>query len=96
MWSQGGRLRHQWIRAQIQVSSSEEFQVSSQGSCPPSLSSVPADTHQLSLPHQIVFEATLGGQPALGPIALDDVEYLAGQHCQQPAPSQGKHWAQDG
>lgn len=38
---------------------------------------------------QIVFEATLGGQPALGPIALDDVEYLAGQHCQQPAPSQG-------
>ncbi|XP_055126287.1 apical endosomal glycoprotein isoform X2 [Symphalangus syndactylus] len=38
---------------------------------------------------QIVFEATLGGQPALGPIALDDVEYLAGQHCQQPAPSLG-------
>uniref|UniRef100_A0A2I3H2K3 MAM domain containing 4 n=1 Tax=Nomascus leucogenys TaxID=61853 RepID=A0A2I3H2K3_NOMLE len=38
---------------------------------------------------QIVFEATLGGQPALGPIALDDVEYLAGQHCQQPAPSPG-------
>lgn len=64
MWSQEGRLRHQWIRAQIQVSSSEEF--------------------------QIVFEATLGGQPALGPIALDDVEYLAGQHCQQPAPSQGE------
>ncbi|XP_050011002.1 apical endosomal glycoprotein isoform X7 [Alexandromys fortis] len=64
VWSQGGRLRHQWIRAQIQVSSSEEF--------------------------QIVFEATLGGQPALGPIALDDVEYLAGQHCQQPAPSQGE------
>ncbi|XP_074250574.1 apical endosomal glycoprotein isoform X4 [Saimiri boliviensis] len=38
---------------------------------------------------QIVFEATLGGQPALGPIGLDDVEYLAGQHCQQPAPSPG-------
>ncbi|XP_058301914.1 apical endosomal glycoprotein [Hylobates moloch] len=38
---------------------------------------------------QIVFEATLGGQPALGPIALDDVEYLAGQRCQQPAPSPG-------
>ncbi|XP_047380807.1 apical endosomal glycoprotein isoform X3 [Sciurus carolinensis] len=38
---------------------------------------------------QIVFEATLGGQPALGPIALDDVEYQAGQHCQQPASSQG-------
>ncbi|XP_014637472.1 PREDICTED: LOW QUALITY PROTEIN: apical endosomal glycoprotein [Ceratotherium simum simum] len=38
---------------------------------------------------QIVFEATLGGQPALGPIALDDIEYLAGQHCQLPAPSQG-------
>ncbi|XP_042101325.1 apical endosomal glycoprotein isoform X3 [Ovis aries] len=39
---------------------------------------------------QIVFEATLGGQPALGPIALDDVEYLAGQRCQLPTPSQGK------
>ncbi|XP_052581213.1 apical endosomal glycoprotein isoform X1 [Peromyscus californicus insignis] len=39
---------------------------------------------------QIVFEATLGGQPALGPIALDDVEYLAGRHCQQPPPSQGE------
>ncbi|XP_078188411.1 apical endosomal glycoprotein isoform X8 [Callithrix jacchus] len=38
---------------------------------------------------QIVFEATLGSQPALGPIGLDDVEYLAGQHCQQPAPSLG-------
>lgn len=38
---------------------------------------------------QIVFEATLGGQPALGPIALDDVEYLAGQQCQLPAPSHG-------
>ncbi|XP_076793678.1 apical endosomal glycoprotein isoform X2 [Arvicanthis niloticus] len=39
---------------------------------------------------QIVFEATLGGQPALGPIALDDVEYLAGQHCKQPTPGQGE------
>lgn len=86
-------MRHQWIRAQIEVSSSEEFQVSRRAAVLPSLSFVPADTHQLSLPHQIVFEATLGGQPALGPIALDDVEYLAGQHCQQPAPSQGKHWA---
>nr|KAF6269086.1 MAM domain containing 4 [Myotis myotis] len=38
---------------------------------------------------QIVFEATLGGQPALGPIALDDVEYLAGQRCQRPVPNQG-------
>lgn len=38
---------------------------------------------------QIVFEATLGGQPALGPIALDDIEYLAGQRCQLSAPSQG-------
>ncbi|XP_054440751.1 apical endosomal glycoprotein [Pteronotus mesoamericanus] len=38
---------------------------------------------------QIVFEATLSGQPALGPVALDDVEYLAGQRCQPPAPSQG-------
>ncbi|KAB1279648.1 Apical endosomal glycoprotein [Camelus dromedarius] len=38
---------------------------------------------------QIVFEATLGGQPARGPIALDDVEFLAGQRCQLPAPSQG-------
>ncbi|XP_070234756.1 apical endosomal glycoprotein isoform X5 [Bos mutus] len=37
----------------------------------------------------IVFEATLGGQPALGPIALDDVEYLAGQRCQLSTPSQG-------
>ncbi|XP_030877282.1 apical endosomal glycoprotein isoform X2 [Leptonychotes weddellii] len=39
---------------------------------------------------QIVFEATLSGQPALGPIALDDVEYLAGQHCWPPASSQGE------
>ncbi|KAM6170149.1 apical endosomal glycoprotein [Rhynchocyon petersi] len=38
---------------------------------------------------QIVFEATLGGQPTLGPIALDDVEYLAGQSCLTPASSQG-------
>lgn len=66
MWHRGGHLRDQWLQVQIEVSSSEEF--------------------------QIVFEATLGGQPALGPIALDDVEYLAGQHCKQPTPSQGKHW----
>ncbi|XP_051040804.1 apical endosomal glycoprotein [Phodopus roborovskii] len=39
---------------------------------------------------QIVFEATLGGQPALGPIALDDVEYLAGQRCRLPASGQGE------
>nr|XP_012422247.1 PREDICTED: apical endosomal glycoprotein [Odobenus rosmarus divergens] len=39
---------------------------------------------------QVVFEATLSGQPALGPIALDDVEYLAGQHCQPPTFSQGE------
>ncbi|XP_039080549.1 apical endosomal glycoprotein [Hyaena hyaena] len=38
---------------------------------------------------QIVFEATLSGQPAVGPIALDDVEYLDGQHCQLPAPGEG-------
>ncbi|KAB0380965.1 hypothetical protein FD755_008749 [Muntiacus reevesi] len=38
---------------------------------------------------QVVFEATLGGQPAVGPIALDDVEYLAGQRCGLPTPSQG-------
>ncbi|XP_070234754.1 apical endosomal glycoprotein isoform X3 [Bos mutus] len=46
--------------------------------------------HAASSPsRQIVFEATLGGQPALGPIALDDVEYLAGQRCQLSTPSQG-------
>nr|XP_023397960.1 apical endosomal glycoprotein [Loxodonta africana] len=38
---------------------------------------------------QVIFEATLGGQPTLGPIALDDVEFLAGQPCHVPAPSQG-------
>ncbi|XP_053413481.1 apical endosomal glycoprotein isoform X1 [Nycticebus coucang] len=37
----------------------------------------------------IVFEATLSGQPALGPIALDDVEYQAGHRCQGTVPSQG-------
>lgn len=41
-------------------------------------------------PGQIVFEATISGQPALGPIALDDIEYVPGQHCQLPAPNQGK------
>ncbi|XP_012510252.1 PREDICTED: apical endosomal glycoprotein [Propithecus coquereli] len=63
VWGQGGHRRHQWLEAQVEVASAEEFQV--------------------------VFEATLSGQPALGPIALDDIEYLAGQRCQQPAPSQG-------
>ncbi|XP_073908890.1 apical endosomal glycoprotein isoform X3 [Castor canadensis] len=63
VWGEGGHLRHQWLQVQVEVASTEEF--------------------------QIVFEATLGGQPVLGPIALDDVEYLAGQHCQQPAPNQG-------
>ncbi|XP_036095148.1 apical endosomal glycoprotein isoform X2 [Rousettus aegyptiacus] len=38
---------------------------------------------------QIVFEASLGGQPALGPIGLDDIEFLAGQPCQLSVPSQG-------
>lgn len=38
-------------------------------------------------PGQVVFEATLGGQPALGPIALDDAECLAGQRRQLPVPS---------
>ena len=37
-----------------------------------------------------MFEATLSGQPAVGPIALDDVEYLDGRHCQLPAPGRGK------
>ncbi|XP_008049245.1 apical endosomal glycoprotein, partial [Carlito syrichta] len=64
VWGADGRMRHQWLKAEVEVASTEEF--------------------------QIVFEATLGGQPALGPIALDDVEYLAGQRCQQPAASQGE------
>ncbi|XP_003794870.1 apical endosomal glycoprotein [Otolemur garnettii] len=63
VWGQGGHRRHQWLEAQVEVASTEEF--------------------------QIVFEATLSGQPALGPIALDDVEYQAGHHCQVPTPSQG-------
>ncbi|XP_012576620.1 PREDICTED: apical endosomal glycoprotein, partial [Condylura cristata] len=63
VWGAGGRLRHLWLQAQVEVASPEEF--------------------------QIVFEATLGGQPALGPIALDDVQYLAGRPCQPPAPGQG-------
>ncbi|XP_010607142.1 apical endosomal glycoprotein isoform X2 [Fukomys damarensis] len=61
VWAEGGRLRHQWLKAQVEVASAEEFQV--------------------------VFEATLGGQPVQGPIALDDIEYLAGQHCQRPTVS---------
>ncbi|XP_045419122.1 apical endosomal glycoprotein [Lemur catta] len=63
VWRQGGHRRHQWLEAQVEVASAEEF--------------------------QIVFEATLSGQPALGPIALDDIEYWAGRRCQQPAPGQG-------
>ncbi|KAM4876506.1 apical endosomal glycoprotein [Thomomys bottae] len=63
VWGEGGRLRHQWLQAQVEVASTEEF--------------------------QIVFEATLSGQPAGGPIALDDIQYLAGQHCRPPATSQG-------
>ncbi|XP_062064316.1 apical endosomal glycoprotein [Lepus europaeus] len=38
---------------------------------------------------QMVFEATTDGQPAAGPIALDDVQYLEGQPCQEPALGQG-------
>ncbi|XP_006863859.1 PREDICTED: apical endosomal glycoprotein [Chrysochloris asiatica] len=38
---------------------------------------------------QVLFEATLGGQPTLGPIALDDIEYLSGRPCQDSAPSRG-------
>ncbi|XP_058158727.1 apical endosomal glycoprotein isoform X2 [Dasypus novemcinctus] len=64
VWGAGAHQRHQWLEGQVEVASSEEF--------------------------QIVFEATLGGQPALGPIALDDVEYLPGQHCPRPATSQGE------
>ncbi|XP_036605779.1 apical endosomal glycoprotein [Trichosurus vulpecula] len=36
---------------------------------------------------QIVFEATLGGQPVLGPIALDDIVYQTGQSCEPPMPA---------
>ncbi|XP_044515603.1 apical endosomal glycoprotein [Gracilinanus agilis] len=36
---------------------------------------------------QIVFEATLGGQPVLGPIALDDIVYQTGQSCEPPVPN---------
>nr|XP_023422160.1 apical endosomal glycoprotein isoform X2 [Cavia porcellus] len=61
VWAKGGRLRHQWLEAQVEVASTEEFQV--------------------------VFEATLGSQPAQGPIALDDIEYLSGQRCQRPTLS---------
>ncbi|XP_060054986.1 apical endosomal glycoprotein [Erinaceus europaeus] len=63
VWGAGGHRRHQWLEGQVEVASTEEF--------------------------QIMFEATLGGQPVLGPIALDDVEYLPGQRCQLPAPIQG-------
>ena len=51
----------------------------------------PTPAHTASSPScQVVFEATLGGQPAVGPIALDDVEYWAGQRCRLPTPSQGR------
>uniref|UniRef100_G3VX36 MAM domain containing 4 n=1 Tax=Sarcophilus harrisii TaxID=9305 RepID=G3VX36_SARHA len=36
---------------------------------------------------QIIFEATLGGQPVLGPIALDDIVYQAGRSCEPPVPT---------
>ncbi|XP_051832908.1 apical endosomal glycoprotein [Antechinus flavipes] len=36
---------------------------------------------------QIIFEATLGGQPVLGPIALDDIVYQTGQSCEPPMPT---------
>ncbi|XP_054979963.1 apical endosomal glycoprotein [Sorex araneus] len=63
VWGVDGRHRHQWLEGQVDVASTEEF--------------------------QIVFEATVGSQPALGPIALDDIEYLPGQQCQLPSPDQG-------
>uniref|UniRef100_F6WVQ2 MAM domain containing 4 n=1 Tax=Monodelphis domestica TaxID=13616 RepID=F6WVQ2_MONDO len=37
---------------------------------------------------QIVFEATLGSQPVLGPIALDDIVYQTGQSCEPLVPNQ--------
>ncbi|XP_074145211.1 apical endosomal glycoprotein [Sminthopsis crassicaudata] len=39
------------------------------------------------LEFQIIFEATLGGQPVLGPIALDDIVYQTGQSCEPQAPA---------
>ncbi|XP_040860535.1 apical endosomal glycoprotein [Ochotona curzoniae] len=62
VWSQGGPVQ-QWQEAQLNVASTQEF--------------------------QMVFEATADGQPALGPIAVDDVQYVEGEPCQQPALNQG-------
>lgn len=99
VWGAGGRLRHQWLEGQVEVASAEEFQVRPDRPEPGDLRGLRSSggailllgpTQPLLPPGQIVFEATLGGQPALGPIALDDVEYLAGQRCQLPTPSQGK------
>ncbi|XP_074187490.1 apical endosomal glycoprotein isoform X3 [Rhinolophus sinicus] len=89
VWGAGGHRRHQWLEGQVEVASTEEFQV--RPGCSGELRwGVLCESTQLLLPpNQIVFEATLGGQPALGPIALDDIEYLAGQRCQLLAPSQG-------
>lgn len=91
LWGAGGHLRHQWLESRLEVASTEEFQVRPgdlRGSGGVIL--LLGSTQPLFSTYQIVFEATLGGQPALGPIALDDIEYLAGQRCQLPAPSQGK------
>ncbi|XP_055988659.1 apical endosomal glycoprotein [Sorex fumeus] len=63
LWGADGSHRHQWLEGQVDVASTDEF--------------------------QIVFEATVGSQPALGPIALDDIEYLPGQQCQLSSPDQG-------
>lgn len=93
VWGTGGHRRHQWLEAQVEVASTKEFQVRPAVQARSCLLLHPGPTQTPFLLHQVVFEATLGGQPALGPIALDDVEYLAGQRCQQPAPSPGEPWA---
>lgn len=94
VWGAGGHLRHQWLEGQVEVASAEEFQVrpgAPSGARGAQAGALPLGAHTASPPPgQIVFEATLGGQPALGPIALDDVAYLAGQRCQRPVPNQGK------
>uniref|UniRef100_A0A6I8P6Q5 MAM domain containing 4 n=1 Tax=Ornithorhynchus anatinus TaxID=9258 RepID=A0A6I8P6Q5_ORNAN len=64
VWGAGAQLRHQWLEAEVEVASPEEF--------------------------QIVFEATLGGQPVTGAIALDDITYQAGRRCRTPAPVEGE------
>ncbi|KAM5259522.1 apical endosomal glycoprotein isoform 4-T4 [Hipposideros larvatus] len=93
VWGAGGHLRHQWLEGQVEVASPEEFQVRPGSSVElgglRGVFLLLESTQLLLPPGQIVFEATLGGQPALGPIALDDIEYLAGQRCQLSAPSQG-------